>query len=142
MINNRIEKLCSTEEIFNQNKEPYVNALNRAGYENFQFSFGSSNKKIGTEHVGIRNRKRNVTYYNPPYSKNVKTKVGQTMLYLIRKHFPSDYPLHKILNRNTIKVSYCCMPNMKYLISRSNQKKLRDAEATITPNVSSKKSIT
>ena len=31
------------------------------------------------------------------------------------------------------------MPNMKTLISRSNQKKLSDAEATITTNVSSKK---
>ena len=44
MINNRIEKLCSTEEIFDLNKQPYVNALTTAGYEDFQFSFGSKNE--------------------------------------------------------------------------------------------------
>jgi hypothetical protein len=68
---------------------------------------------------------------NPPYSKSVRTNVGGRFLQLIDKHFPPTNPLHKIFNRNTIKVSsYSCMPNVKNVISRHNRKILGRSEAT------------
>jgi hypothetical protein len=50
---------------------------------------------------------------NPPYSKNVSTNVGQSFLKIIDEEFPADHPLHKIFNRNTVKISYSCMPNIE-----------------------------
>ena len=36
--------------------------------------------------------------------------------------FPPAVPLSKIINRNTVKVSYRCMPNMKQILSKHNAK--------------------
>ena len=71
-----------------------------------------------------RNRQRNVTWFNPPYSQNVETKVGITskcFLSLIDHHFPKSNPLHKIFNRNTLKLSYSCMNSVKSIIYRHNK---------------------
>ena len=38
--------------------------------------------------------------------------------------FPVGHRLRSTLNRNTVKVSYCTMPNMAQMISRHNQKLL------------------
>ena len=41
---------------------------------------------------------------------------------LVDQHFPPSNPLSKLLNRNTVKVSYRCTPNMKMIISSHNAK--------------------
>ena len=73
-----------------------------------------------------KNRKRNILWFNPPFSKNVKTNVAKKFLKLIDKHFPPNSKLHKLFNRNNVKVSYCCMPNMESIISQHNKKILKD----------------
>ena len=45
-------------------------------------------------------------------------------LALIDKSFPHGHPLKKICNRNTIKLSYKCTPNMSSVISARNAKLL------------------
>ena len=62
-------------------------------------------------------RKRKVIWFNPPYSINVATNVGHDFLNLVSKHFPPHHKFFKIFNRNNMKISYSCMPNMK---SRTN----------------------
>ena len=69
-----------------------------------------------------RKRKRNVTWFNPPYSATVKTNIGKKFLKLVDKCFTPDHKLHKLINRNTVKVSYSCMPNMKQVIAKHNCK--------------------
>ena len=32
----------------------------------------------------------------------------------VKRHFPKENPLHKIFNKNTLKVSYSCMGNVAY----------------------------
>ena len=59
-------------------------------------------------------------YFTPPFSANCKTKVGATFLRLVDNCFPSFHPLHKIFNRNTLKVSYSCMANMAQEIFKHN----------------------
>ena len=71
-----------------------------------------------------KRRKRNILWYNPPFDLQVQTNVAQTFLSLIDKHFPVHHKLHKILNRNNVKVSYSCMPNMASQISSHNQRTL------------------
>ena len=58
----------------------------------------------------------------PPFSRNVRTNVGEQFLKLIDKNFPKTHPLGKLINRNTVKLSYRCMPNMKQKISNHNLK--------------------
>ena len=53
------------------------------------------------------------------------TNVAKTFLSLIHKHFPKDKKLSKIFNRNTIKVSYSCLPNVKQTISNNNHRLLQ-----------------
>ena len=61
-------------------------------------------------------------HYNPPFCKSVQTKIGKRFLELIDKHFNKDSIYHKIINRNCIKISYCCTPNVNALINMHNKK--------------------
>ncbi len=51
---------------------------------------------------------------------NVKTNIARNFLCLIDKHFAPNHKLHKISNRNAVKVSYSCMNNVKSIISKHN----------------------
>ena len=73
-------------------------------------------------------RTRRIIWLNPPYSKNVRTNVARDFLKLMDKHFPKTSSLHKIFNRNMIKVSYSCMNNVKSVISRHNKRVLRETK--------------
>ena len=41
---------------------------------------------------------------------------------LIDKHFPPHHKLHKLFNRNNVKISYSCLPNIKSIINAHNRK--------------------
>ena len=41
---------------------------------------------------------------------------------LTDKHFPSHHKLHKLFNRNIVKISYSCLPNIKSIINAHNRK--------------------
>ena len=59
-------------------------------------------------------------WFNPPFSKSVKSNIGKTFLNLIKGHFPKTKKLHKIFSKNTVKVSYSCMSNMVPILSSHN----------------------
>ena len=67
-------------------------------------------------------RKRNIVWFNPTYSKSVKTNIGRIFIELISKHFPPNHKFVKIFNKNTIKFNYSCMPNMRSKINGHNEK--------------------
>ena len=69
-----------------------------------------------------RSRGRKITWFNPPFSANVSTNIGAKFLRIIDTCFPPTHMLHKIINRNTIKVSYRCMTNMNKILSKHNSK--------------------
>ena len=89
----------------------------KSGYR-YNLSF---NATLNQSPRPLRNRKQNITWFNPPYSKNMETNVGKCFLSLIDMHFPKSNPLHKIFNRNTLKLSYSCMGNIKTIISNHNK---------------------
>ena len=66
-------------------------------------------------------RKRKIIWFNPPYSRNVKTNVDKIFLKLVKKHFADDEKLAKIFNKNTIEVSNSCMKNIGSIISSHNK---------------------
>ena len=67
-------------------------------------------------------------WWNPPFSVNVKTNVGAQFFKLLDKHFPKGHPLHKALNRNTVKMAYKTTPNFKKVISSHNAKILNKSQ--------------
>ena len=71
-----------------------------------------------------KTRKRNIIWFKPPWSDTIITKIGSLFLKLIEKHFPSNDPLRKLFNKNSLKLSYGCLPNVNSFISAQNRKLL------------------
>ena len=46
---------------------------------------------------------------------------------LIDEHFPPGHPLHQVINRQTVKVGYRCLPNMGAQVNKHNNRILRNA---------------
>ena len=128
-INRRISDISCNEEVFNRNKQHYEDAPKRSGHNvTLRYADNSDHANSSTQRTH-RSRKRNIIWFNPPFSKNVKTNVGKIFLGLIKKHFPKDHRYHKIFNKNTVKVSYNCMDNMERIIKQHNNKVLNTPAA-------------
>ena len=52
-------------------------------------------------------------------------------LQLIDKHFPKKHKWHKIFNRNNVKVSYSCLPNIASIITSHNKSILKNTKDSI-----------
>ena len=120
-INQRLSSLSSHETSFRNSLPVYEDALKRSKYK-ARLSYSDPRNK---SQCCNSQRKRNIIWFNPPFSKNVKTNVAQRFLKLLDKHFPRSSKLHKIFNRNSVKVSYSCMPNVKSVISNHNRRILK-----------------
>ena len=133
-INKRLSEISSDEDCFNKAKPLYQDALNKSGY-NYNLRYNDAPKTH-------KNRPRNITWFNPPYSRNVETNVGKCFLELIDRHFPKSNPLSKIFNRHNLKLNYSCMNNIKTMISGHNKSQLSKPKATAdtTKNCNCKKS--
>ncbi len=129
-INTRLSNISSNEDIFNEAAPPYQEALKNSGYD-YQLKYKPQHPNTNKD-PKKRNRKRNITWYNPPFSVTVETNVGKSFLTLLDKCFPPGHQLHKLLNRNTIKISYSCMPNVDHIITGHNKSSL-ESEVTTNP---------
>ena len=101
-INDRLCKLSSNEEIFNRAAQPYQEALVRANYDHKLTYYQNNNNNSRKKN---RTRTRNRIYFNPPYSKNVKTNIIAEFLKIVR-NFPKHNILAPMMNTNKIKASY------------------------------------
>ena len=120
-INRRLSNISSNEKIFKKAIPPYQDALKKSGY-NYKLEYKPTPTDNNNQNNKQKNkRKRNITWFNPPYSKHVASNIGKQFLNLLDTCFPPTNKLHKILNRNTVKISYKCMPNMKQIISNHNK---------------------
>ena len=70
-INKRLSTLSKNENVFQEAKGPYQDALENAGYK-FRLKFNPPKPPSNS-----RPRKRNITWYNPPYCKSVKTSLAK-----------------------------------------------------------------
>jgi hypothetical protein len=120
-INKRLSTISCNKEEFDKAAPLYTDALAKSGYE-YKLEF---NPEAAAEKPNKRNRSRRITWFNPPFSQNVKTKVGEKFLSLIDRCFPPGHPLKKICNRNTLKLSYRCTPNIGTIIAAKNSKLLQ-----------------
>ena len=92
-IEKRLSQLSSNEEIFNESAPFYEEKLHQSGYQRLKYS------PVNTKTHSKRNHKRNIVWFNPPFNRNVSTKIGKYFLNLLDKHFPRNHRLHKIFKR-------------------------------------------
>ena len=111
----RISEMSSNKDIFDESIKPYKNALKESGFsETLNYIAPTTNKEQ-------KIRKRKIIWFNPPFSRSVKSNIGRTFLCLLSKHFPQNHTMHKIFNRNTVKISYSCLRNIGSIISSHNR---------------------
>ena len=130
MIGKRLSELSKNEQVFEEARPKYEEALRKSGYnDTLQYIPPQANESTHNN-AENRSRKRQIIWFNPPYAQNVETNIGRVFLGLIDKHFPAgkktkdNKELHKIFSRNSVKVSYCCTTNVGSVISSHNQKLL------------------
>ena len=99
----------------------YQEAIKKSGYD-YTLKFDPTASDPPSKKKS--RKKRDCLYFNPPYNYTVTTNVGKEFLALLDKCFPPGNPLRKILNRNTVKMSYSTTPNMAQIISGKNGKLL------------------
>ena len=67
------------------------------------------------------NKKMKIIWFNPAFSLNVSTNIGKNFFSLITKNFAKTHRLHKLFNRNYVKVSYSSRLNFKSVINGQNK---------------------
>ena len=55
------------------------------------------------------------------FSRSVKSNIGRIFSRLLSKHFPRNHIMHKIFNRNTVKISYSYLRKISSIISSLNR---------------------
>ena len=76
-IETRLSNLSSTETILKESTKYYENNLRQSGYNN-----KLTHKTTDTNHQKHSKHKRKIVWFNPPFSKNVSTKIGKSFLSL------------------------------------------------------------
>ena len=131
-ISSRISSLSCDPNEFNKASQVYNDALKTSGYRESLQYVRNDNR---ADHRR-RNRPRNIIWFNPPYSENVQTNIARSFLHLVDKHFPRSHILHKVFNRNNVKVSYSCTNNMTSIIRSHNSEILAKDGAHVESNKS------
>ena len=101
-IEKRLSNNSFDEKIFQESAIYYEDTLNKARHldEIVYHARSTSNQENKN-----KSRQRNVLWFNPPCSKSVTTRIGQSSLYLIDIYFPQNHTFNKIFNRNNVKSS-------------------------------------
>ena len=126
MINKRLSNNSSSQKEFDDEKEIYQDALKKSGFTNNKLTYKP------TESKKPNRRNRHIIWFNPPYNEAVTTNIGKIFFNALNKHFPKSHRLHKIFNKNTVKLSYSCTKNMKNIISGHNKKIIKSTETQDT----------
>ena len=122
-VNKRLCSISSNKEVFEKAAPPYQEALKRSGYGHvLTYSKKDELKDSQAETKRKKNRKRNITWFNPPYDINVKNNIGKEFLNIVNTCFHKGSKLKNLFNKNTVKISYSCMANVKNIIESHNKK--------------------
>jgi hypothetical protein len=122
-INRRLSRISANKAVFEAAAPVYQEALIKSGHNHrlvYEPPEECNTKK--------KCRRKSVTWFNPPFSSSVKTNIGRDFLALLDKAFPPANPLHKLFTRQTVKLSYKCMPNMGRAVATNNMKLLKDEQ--------------
>ena len=129
IVNDRINRLCSDENIFKEEKQAYEKALKSQGHKNLNFKYKTPESVEERENkmkIKAKNKQkaRQILWFVPPYTRQIERgcTVGKRFFQILDSCFPKEHPLSKIINRNTVKQSYRTMANFGRIIKSLNKK--------------------
>ena len=106
---NKRNSLSCNKEVFKITAPLYNHSLKHSNFDfHLHYELPTPYRNTSTR----PNRQRNVIWFNPPYSKNVKTNTSCDFLLLLANN---------IFNRHTVCISYSCTDNMKTLLDKQNK---------------------
>ena len=118
MISERVSRNSSSMDMFHKAKPLYDKALRKSGFnDEIHYNKTTTAKR--------KNRPRNILWFNPPFSQHIKTNISAKFKALVEKHFPKQHKYNKLFNKNNLKLSFCCLPNVGQIITQHNKKVLR-----------------
>ena len=124
-ISKRLTSISCNKNVFDSNVDIYQTTLKNSGIDGTIITYNDQSEQANNVNIEeanqARKHKRAILWYNPPYSINVKTNIGKTFFKLLKKHFAPTHPMYTIFNKNKIKISYSCFPNMGSIISSHNK---------------------
>ena len=85
--------MSSSKEVFDESIAPYQQTRKESGYDH-KLTYNPEPTPRTK-----RKRKRDITWYNPPFDSNVKTNLDRKFLRIVDKCFQKKHPLYKIFNR-------------------------------------------
>ena len=102
-VERRLSKMSLNEKIFNDAIPIYQKKiiLIKTGY-NHKLTYQKHDQKKDNS----KQRKRQISCFKPPYGKNNTAKVGKFFLSLIDNHVLPHHNVHKLFNRNNVKIRY------------------------------------
>ena len=62
-----------------------------------------SNDVENNNNANESKQKWKIIWFNPSFSKSIKTNIGKIFLQLLSKHFPKNHKMNKFFNRNAVK---------------------------------------
>ena len=74
-ISKRLSENSSSKEVFDKSKTPYEKSLNNSGFNENLINHQANGNKNQNEK--IKKHQRKIIWFNPPYSKIVKTNIAQ-----------------------------------------------------------------
>ena len=82
-----------------------------------------------------RKQQCKIIWFDPLFNLDVSTNMAKLFLNLIEKHFPHSSKLHKIFNKNNVKIICSCTQNMSQIIKGHNKKiVLKETQQTLECN--------
>ena len=120
----RLTSISCNKNVFDRNIGIYNTALKNSGFDQaltYDEQDEPTSDSVNEESNQTRKRKRNIIWYNPPYSMNVKRNIGKIFFKLLRKYFPPTHPKYTIFTTNKVKISYSYFPNIGSIISSHNK---------------------
>ena len=87
-IEKRLSSLSSSKEIFEETGPYYEQQLSNCGYKEKLNYRDPTPQNLITK----RKRQRNILWFNPPYSKTVKTKIGNIIKSIFQKNIYTETP--------------------------------------------------
>ena len=109
--------LSLSKNIFQESAIYYQKCLKNSGYKT---KLQYQQPKVNNQNK--KKRKRNIIWFIPSYSKCARTNIGRIFIKLIGKHFPPNHKFVKIFNKDTLKLIYSCMPNIRSKMNDRNKK--------------------
>ena len=101
--------------MFDKHSTKYQVEINNIGYK-------YNSKYCPNPKTNKSKRKRKINRYHPLFNLLTKTNLGKESFKILDSSFPKGHPLHTTFNRNKVRLSFSCLPNVQSKISFHNKK--------------------